>query len=132
MPKKNILHIIFSCHTNLKFLSTSANIYVDGTFLHCTHFFKQLFIVHGYKIGHYVPLVFALLTDKVAQSYEHCLQFLTSVCSVIICAYRNTYRFRKDKSSGRFKYLAKCYNLSSDYMHCKMKKICAYICTLFR
>jgi hypothetical protein len=103
MTKKNKLHIIFSCHTNLKFLSTSSKIYVDGTFLHCTNFFKQLFTVHGYN----VPLVFALLTDKTAQSYEHCLQFVTSLCSVIICAYRNTYRFRKGNTSGRFKYLAK-------------------------
>jgi hypothetical protein len=64
--------IIFSCHTNLKFLSTSSKIYVDGTFSHCTQFFKQVFTVHGYKNGHYVPLMFALLTDKTAQSYEHC------------------------------------------------------------
>jgi hypothetical protein len=68
--------IIFSCHTNLKFLSTSSRIYVDGTFPYCTNFFKQLFTVHGYKNGHYVPLV----TDKTAQSYEHCFQFITSLC----------------------------------------------------
>jgi hypothetical protein len=92
--------IIFSCHTNLKFLSTTSKIYVDGTFSHCTNFFKQVFTVHGYKNGP-VPLMFALLTDKTAQSYEHCLQFVMSLCSVTICAYRNTYRFRKRNTSGR-------------------------------
>jgi hypothetical protein len=53
MTKKNI--IIFSCHTNLKFLSTSSKIYADDTFSHCTKFFKQLFTVHAYKNVHYVP-----------------------------------------------------------------------------
>jgi hypothetical protein len=73
--------IIFSCHTNLKFLSTCSRICVDGTFSYCTKFFKQLFTIHGYKNGHYVPLVFALLTDKTVQTYEHCLQLVTSLCS---------------------------------------------------
>jgi hypothetical protein len=82
MTKKNILYIIvFSCHTNLKFLSTSSRIYVDGTFSYCIKNFKQLFTVHGYKNGHYVPLVFALLTDKTAQNNEHCFQLITDLCS---------------------------------------------------
>jgi hypothetical protein len=36
-------------------LSTSSQIYADGTFSHCTKIFKQLFTAHGYKNVHYVP-----------------------------------------------------------------------------
>ena len=35
--------IIFMCYTNLKFLSESATIYMDGTFQFCTKCFSQLF-----------------------------------------------------------------------------------------
>jgi hypothetical protein len=81
-------HIIYNF-----FLPHKFEIFVNNfwTFSDCTKFFKQLFTVHGYKNGHYVPLVFAILTDKTAQSYEHCLQFVTSLCYVIICTYQNTY-----------------------------------------
>jgi hypothetical protein len=92
MTKKNI-HITYNFFLPHKF-EIFINIVKNlrGPYVFTLHkFFKQLFTVHGYKNGHYVPLVFAILTDKTAQSYEHCLQFVTSLCSVIICTYRNTY-----------------------------------------
>lgn len=59
--KENI--IIFSCcETNLLFLSTVYNIYMDGTFDCSTRFFLQFFSIHGYLNGYYVPLVFLLIT----------------------------------------------------------------------
>lgn len=59
--KENI--IIFSCcETNLRFLSTVDNIYMDGTFDYSARFFLQFFSIHGYLNGYYVPLVFLLIT----------------------------------------------------------------------
>jgi len=42
--KENI--IIFSCETNLRFLSTVDNIYMDGTFDYSAGFFLQFFSIH--------------------------------------------------------------------------------------
>jgi len=66
---KNV--IIFSCEKNLHFLSNVKNIYVNGTLKYSAIFFEQMFTIHGYKNGHYVPLVFCLLVDKSKHaSYE--------------------------------------------------------------
>jgi hypothetical protein len=59
---KNIL--IFSCYQNLKFLCASENIYCDGTFTYSAKHFNQMFTIHGFKNGHYIPVVFCLLVNK--------------------------------------------------------------------
>lgn len=73
--------VIFSCKSNLEFLCKSKIIYVDGTFSYCTKFFKQLFSIHGYFNGHYVPLVFCLLNDKSENTYKTCLLKIKNVCT---------------------------------------------------
>jgi hypothetical protein len=50
--------VMFSCRTNLTFLSKLDTIYVDGTFRCCPKFFTQLFTIHGLQNDHYIPLVF--------------------------------------------------------------------------
>jgi hypothetical protein len=65
-------HNNFFLPQNLKFLSTSSKIYADGTFSHCTKFFKQLFTVHGHKKVHYVPpssQFFKLFLDSVIMHF---------------------------------------------------------------
>jgi hypothetical protein len=65
-------HNNFFLPQNLKFLSTSSKIYADGTFSHCTKFFKQLFTVHGHKNVHYVPpssQFFKLFLDSVIMHF---------------------------------------------------------------
>jgi hypothetical protein len=53
--------IIFSCTSNLRVLCTQVKeIFIDGTFKCCPKFFEQLYTIHGYSNGHYIPLVFAL------------------------------------------------------------------------
>jgi len=66
--KKNIE--MFSCETNLHFLSPIHVIYVDGTFRSAPKFFYQLFTIHGLSNGHYMPLAFFLLASKHQTSYE--------------------------------------------------------------
>jgi hypothetical protein len=101
--KRKTLSIIFSCHKNLKFLSTSSKIYPDGRFSHCTNFFKQLFTVHGYKNVHYVPpssLFFKLFLDSVIMHY---LTLYPNIpCDQL-----------KNKSSLRVTYGNPCYSIGS-------------------
>ena len=56
--------IILSCNSNLLALCTKVSeIFVDGTFKCCPKYFEQLYTIHGFNLGHYVPLVFALFID---------------------------------------------------------------------
>jgi hypothetical protein len=73
--------IIFSCFTNLYFLCQVDNIYVDGTFQYCSNFFFQMFTLHGFKNGHYVPLIFCLLPNKTAETYIKVLQLIVEKCN---------------------------------------------------
>ena len=49
LEKKNVM---FSCKTNLQFLSSIDVLYVDGTFRSAPKFFHQLFIIHWLSNGH--------------------------------------------------------------------------------
>ena len=63
--------IVFTCNSNLTCLCNDiSDIFVDGTFKYCTKFFHQLYIIHGCKNGHYVPLVFALLPANTELCYR--------------------------------------------------------------
>jgi hypothetical protein len=54
--------IIFSCTSNLRVLCTQVEeIFIDGTFKCCAKYFEQLYTVHGFRNGHYVPLIFTLV-----------------------------------------------------------------------
>jgi hypothetical protein len=61
--------VIFSCHTNLKFLCNSESIYIDGTFAYSPKYFLQMFSIHVLNNGHYIPLVFCLLPNKHSNTY---------------------------------------------------------------
>jgi hypothetical protein len=74
--------IIFSCTSNLRVLCTQVKeIFIDGTFKCCPKFFEQLYTIHGYSNGHYIPLVFALLVSKSEDTYRKFLQQVIDICS---------------------------------------------------
>jgi hypothetical protein len=77
------LHIIiFSCTSNLRVLCTQVkDIFIDGTFKCCPKFFEQLYTIHGYSNGHFIPLVFALLVSKSEDTYRKFLQHVIDICS---------------------------------------------------
>lgn len=78
------LHIIiFSCKTNLKILCTSDKIYIDGTFDYCANFFCQLFTIHAFKNGHYIPVAFMLLPNKSNSTYSLGFKLLIECCKDI-------------------------------------------------
>ena len=76
--KENI--IIFSCSTNLKFLTSVDTVYMDGTFDYYTRFFMQMFTIHGFQNGHYVPLIFCLLPNKLTSTYIFALRSIYEKC----------------------------------------------------
>lgn len=81
-PSSNI--IIFSCDTNMRFLCGSETIYMDGTFSYCAQYFKQLFTLHVYINGHYIPLCYCLLPDKAEQTYVKLFNTLKSKCDEVV------------------------------------------------
>ena len=55
---------------------TSDSILIDGTFKNCPTFFRQLYTVHGTVNGHYMLLVYCLLSNKTQDIYTAiCGQF---------------------------------------------------------
>ena len=72
--------IICTCQKNLECLSVSE-LFMDGTYKCFPKFFKQLYTIHGLRNGHYVPLVFVLLSEKSECVYNHCLTSLVELCS---------------------------------------------------
>jgi hypothetical protein len=71
-------------------LSNIENVYVDGTFKYSARFFEQnlfkknlylMFTIHGYKNGHYLPLVFCLLIDNSEHTYEFVFKKITEKCN---------------------------------------------------
>jgi hypothetical protein len=68
--------ILFGCEANLKFICTvSEGIFADGTYKCCPKYFKQLYTIHGFKNGHYIPLVFCLLPSKSEACYRKMFSF---------------------------------------------------------
>lgn len=68
--------IIFGCATNVRCLAQCHTYYIDGTSTYCCKHFFQLFAIHGICNGHYIPLIFCLLPNKLAQTYATALHNL--------------------------------------------------------
>lgn len=75
---KNI--VVFSCYSNLYFLCSVKTIYMDGTFEFSTKFYYQMFSIHAFKNGHYVPVLFALLPNKKTDTYISLFQIIKEKC----------------------------------------------------
>lgn len=77
-PVYNI--ICFSTDRNVSFLCSTETILADGTFDYCTKFFVQLFTIHAFRNGHYVPLIWALLPSKTVEVYRRLFEKLVQIC----------------------------------------------------
>ncbi|KAE9542314.1 hypothetical protein AGLY_003441 [Aphis glycines] len=75
--------ICFSTKSNLKLLCSVDKIFVDGTFTYCPKYFLQLFTIHIFKNGHYIPLVYFLLPDKCKDTYALSFRYVVEKCSEI-------------------------------------------------
>ena len=75
--------VILSSDANLKFLCDNQEVVLaDGTFEYCVKFFLQLFTLHSYCKGFYVPLVFCLLKNKNASTYAEVFRVLAEKCRI--------------------------------------------------
>lgn len=77
---KQLNIIMFSCRTNLTFLSKLKTLYVDGTFQYCPKHFLQMFTIHGLINDYYIPLAFFLLPNKETKTYEKAFDYLNEEC----------------------------------------------------
>lgn len=72
--------VILGCEANLKFLCSDVEFFADGTFKCCPKYFAQLYTIHGFKNGHYIPLVFCLLPSKSGDCYRKMFELLQQCC----------------------------------------------------
>ena len=68
--------IIFSTAANLKHLSESDKIYVDGTFQTCPCLFYQIFTLHAFKHGKQFPFAYCLLPGKSRAIYQRAFEIV--------------------------------------------------------
>jgi hypothetical protein len=78
---KNSNTIMFTTKTNLKFICQDVHLFGDGTFQYCAKFFHQLYTLHAYKNGQYVPCVFFLLPCKSKECYVSMFKHLLDSCA---------------------------------------------------
>ena len=73
--------IMFSTETNLKFVSEpDIHLFADGTFQYCPNFYYQLYTIHVFRNGQYIPCAFFLLPTR-QQTYINMFQHLVQSCS---------------------------------------------------
>ncbi|XP_056633558.1 uncharacterized protein LOC130443111 [Diorhabda sublineata] len=75
-PEHNI--IVFSCDSNIRVMCDMNIFYMDGTFSYSAKYFLQMFTIHGFKNGHYVPLAYCLLPSKSTDTYINLFSLLRS------------------------------------------------------
>lgn len=75
--------IVFTCLSNLEAVGKTQRIYVDGTFDYCAKYFTQMFTIHGFLHGHYIPLMVCLLPNKKSETYERLFLLVQDKCSKI-------------------------------------------------
>ena len=62
--------LIFTTEQNLRLLSQSTTVFMDGTFKSCPRLFSQLYSIHGSYRDHVIPLVYCLLCEKSRATYH--------------------------------------------------------------
>lgn len=73
-------HVVFSTDSNLQYLCQQETILMDGTFQYAAKHFLQLFTIHSYSGGSYIPLVFSLIKDKKKETYLKIIQCVQDEC----------------------------------------------------
>ena len=74
--------LFLTCATNLYNLCDDAveHILVDGTFSYCPQHFKQLYTIHIYRSGYYIPVVHVCLCHKSEAEYYMMWTLLEYLC----------------------------------------------------
>lgn len=72
--------ICITTKTNINLLTQCDDIFIDGTFEYAPKYFLQLYTIHGFKNGFYIPLVYFFLPDKCEETYIQMWTFLKNIC----------------------------------------------------
>ncbi|KAK3913130.1 PKS-NRPS hybrid synthetase [Frankliniella fusca] len=72
--------LVFASKAGLKALTRSLTWQLDGTFETSPDIFAQILTIHGEYREHMLPLVYALLPDKLETSYTRVLEAIKDVC----------------------------------------------------
>ena len=72
--------IILTCKSNLPALCESDVILGDGTFFVTPPHFQQVYTLHAYNDGKYMPLLFALLPNKKEETYKFMIAKIYRQC----------------------------------------------------
>ncbi|KAF0740339.1 MULE domain-containing protein, partial [Aphis craccivora] len=62
---------------------------MDGTFKSCMKYFLQLFTIHGFRNGLYVPLVFLVPPKKTLETYTKAFQYILAIHTSVKCVWLN-------------------------------------------
>ncbi|KAF0685402.1 Uncharacterized protein FWK35_00032783 [Aphis craccivora] len=73
--------VVLTCPTNLDILSRSNHIFADGTFLHSSKYYDQLYTIHTLQNGFYIPLIFCFLMSKSTEYYLRVINVLISLAN---------------------------------------------------
>ncbi|CAF0966358.1 unnamed protein product [Brachionus calyciflorus] len=90
--------IILGTMTHLKRLENEKTWYIDGTFSISPKFYKQLFTINIIKENKNLPLLYALLPDKLQTSYEHVFELEQHLTEFLLQQIKSGMSFQKDKS----------------------------------
>lgn len=71
--------LIYASPEQLRILQTSVDFLVDGTFKVVPEVFYQLYIIHAVYRGHVVPVIYALLRKKNAETYTELLDEIVKI-----------------------------------------------------
>jgi hypothetical protein len=110
---------MFSTNENLNTLDIFKNWMADGTFRTVPKLFNQLYTIHGYKNKKTFPLVYVLIENRKAKSYNEILQVLKNKNRnfnnhSIIIDFEKTFvtsfngKFLQTKIKGCFFHLQQC------------------------
>ena len=74
--------VMLTTKSNLQFLcQNDVPMFGDGTFQYCSKFFYQLYTLHAFRNGQYVPCVFFLLPRRNKECYIAMFQCLLDICT---------------------------------------------------
>lgn len=76
----NQLFICLTTAQNIEFMTTCTDFFGDGTFEYAPKYFVQLYTIHCFKNGHYVPVVYFFLNNKLKETYTNMWKFIVDLC----------------------------------------------------
>ena len=76
--QENVTEKCLLCSKNV--VKSLICLFADGTFKCCPKYFSQLYTFHGFRNGHYIPLVFCLLSSKSGECYRKMFTLLQECC----------------------------------------------------